>query len=73
MGFFGHFSKDIVMIWFVLLEMEDIIVLRMRAKFQVHSKKIFRFMEQNVVKMEGFTEFLHNYLNDLVRSFSERC
>jgi len=60
------------MIWFILLEMVDIIVLRMRAKFQVHSKNFSRYMEQKGVKIGGFTEFLHNYVNDLVRSLSER-
>ena len=72
LGIFGHFSKDIVMIWFILLEMVDIIVLRMRAKFQVHSKNFSRYMETKGVKIGGFTEFLYNYLNDLVRSLSER-
>ena len=72
LGDFGHFSKDMVMIWFVLLEMEDIIVLHMRAMFQVHSKNYSRDIGQKGVKIGGFMVFLHNYLNDLVRSLSER-
>ena len=52
--------------------MEDIIVLHMCAKFQVQSKKFSPDMEQKGVKIGGFTEFLHNYVNDLVRSLSER-
>ena len=71
LGDFGHFSKDIVMILFVLLEMEDIIVLHMRAMFQVHSKNYSRDIGQKGVKIGGFMVFLHNYLNDLVRSLSE--
>ena len=60
-----------VMIWFVLLEMEDIMILHMRAMFQVHSKKFSRDMQQKGVTIGVFTEFLHDYLNDLVRSLSE--
>ena len=71
LGDFGHFSKDMVMIWFVLLEMEDIMILHMRAMFQVHSKKFSRDMGQKGVTIGVFTEFLHDYLNDLVRSLSE--
>ena len=61
-----------VMIWFVILEMEVIIVLHMRAMFQVHSKTFSRDMGQKGGKIGGFMEFLHNYLNGLVRSLSER-
>ena len=72
LGDFGHFSKDMVMIWFVILEMEVIIVLHMRAMLQVHRKNYSRDIGQKGVKIGGFMVFLHNYLNDLVRSLSER-
>ena len=72
LGDFGHFSKDIVMIWFVLLEMEDIIVLHMHAKFQVKWNFCSRDIGQKWVNILGFWEFLQNYRYDLVRFLRER-
>ena len=60
-GFFVVFSKTVEPIWFHLLVKEDIIILHIRAKFQVHT--IFGFLIYRVkwgskgVKNEFFVIF----------------
>ena len=72
MKVFGIFSKSMQNIWFVLLKTEDIIVVHMRTKFQVHTNFCSRDMVQKVVKILGFRELLEKYRYDLVHSLRER-
>ena len=58
MGFFGLFSKNNYKIWFILLGQEDIIVLRVHAKFHVQNISGSRDMEAKVVTNGFFWTFL---------------
>ena len=58
MGFFGLFSKNNEYIWFILLGKEDIIVLRVHAKFHDESISGSRDMGAKGVKNGFFRTFL---------------
>ena len=58
MVFFGLFSKNNEFIWFILLRKEDIIVLRVHAKFHDESISGSRDMGAKVVKNGVFRTFL---------------
>ena len=58
MGVFGLFSKNNEYIWFILLGKEDIIVLRVLAKFHVQSISGSRDRGPKGVKNGGFRTFL---------------
>ena len=58
MGFFGTLSKSNEYIWFILLGKEDIIVLRVHAKFHDESISGSRDMGAKGVKNGVFRTFL---------------
>ena len=58
MGFFCALSKRNEYIWFILLGKEDIIVLRVHAKFHDESISGSRHMGAKVVKNGVFRTFL---------------
>ena len=58
MGYFGIFSKSNEQIWFILLQMEDNIVLHVCAKFQVRINFCSRDMGSKRVKNGVFYDYL---------------
>ena len=58
MGVFGLFSKNNEYIWFILLGKEDIIVLRVHAKFHAENISGSRHMGAKGVKNGFFRTFL---------------
>ena len=72
MRFFEIFSKTAHTIWFIFIQKEDIIVLHVCAKFQVHKNFSSRHIGKKGVKSGGIRLFLKSYWVDLVPSPSER-
>ena len=60
MGVFGLFSKNNEYIWFILLGKEDIMVLRVHAKFHDQNISGSRDMGAKGVKMVFFALFSKN-------------
>ena len=67
MGVFAIILKTRRVFWFILLGIQDIIVLHMLAKFQVHINSGSWDMGQKGVKNDVFPHFLGNAVKDLVR------
>ena len=72
MGVFGLFSKSNAQIWFVLLGNEDIMVLRVHAKFHDQNFSGSRDIGVKRVKNGVFWTFLKNLWMNLVHSPREQ-
>ena len=72
MGFFGRFSKNNGWIWFFLLGKEDIIVLRVHAKFHVQNISGYWDIGVKGDRNGGFRTFLEKLRLNLVHSPRER-